>query len=113
MATVNTCRRYSRIIYSDEDPAFKTHLMLFCSSSQFIIAINAVFFFEILNQRKLEKKMGHEVSFVQGNHSYSAKNVLRDLRYQIQQLQGKLMRVVISEVFINPAHKYCFIVGTA
>ena len=40
-----------------------------------------------------------QVSFVQDNHSRSAKNVLRGLHYQIQQPQGKLVRVVSGEVF--------------
>jgi dTDP-4-dehydrorhamnose 3,5-epimerase len=36
---------------------------------------------------------------VQQNHSRSRKNVLRGLHYQIQQAQGKLVRVVAGEVF--------------
>jgi dTDP-4-dehydrorhamnose 3,5-epimerase len=36
---------------------------------------------------------------VQDNHSKSVKNVLRGLHYQIQQPQGKLVRVVAGEVF--------------
>jgi dTDP-4-dehydrorhamnose 3,5-epimerase len=42
---------------------------------------------------------GLDVSFVQDNHSRSAKNVLRGLHYQIRQAQGKLVRVVAGEVF--------------
>ncbi|MEM7502628.1 MAG: dTDP-4-dehydrorhamnose 3,5-epimerase [Pseudomonadota bacterium] len=38
-------------------------------------------------------------SFVQENHSRSAKNVLRGLHYQIQRPQGKLVRVVSGAVF--------------
>jgi len=37
--------------------------------------------------------------FVQDNHSKSAKNVLRGLHYQVEQPQGKLVRVVAGEVF--------------
>ncbi|MGL4879994.1 MAG: dTDP-4-dehydrorhamnose 3,5-epimerase, partial [Waterburya sp.] len=37
--------------------------------------------------------------FVQDNHSRSAKNVLRGLHYQIKQPQGKLVRVVLGEVY--------------
>lgn len=57
------------------------------------------FFFESYNQRQFEESIGKKVSFVQDNHSRSARNVLRGLHYQIQQPQGKLVRVVQGEVF--------------
>ncbi|MDY0302137.1 MAG: dTDP-4-dehydrorhamnose 3,5-epimerase [Trichlorobacter sp.] len=57
------------------------------------------FFFESFNQRDWQKATGLDVSFVQHNHSRSAKNVLRGLHYQIRQPQGKLVRVVAGEVF--------------
>jgi len=57
------------------------------------------FFFESFNQAKFEAAIGRHVTFVQDNHSRSAKNVLRGLHYQIQQPQGKLVRVVQGEVF--------------
>lgn len=57
------------------------------------------FFFESFNKRKLEEALGQEVGFVQENHSRSSKNVLRGLHYQIQQAQGKLVRVVSGTVF--------------
>lgn len=57
------------------------------------------FFFESFNQEKFEAAIGRPISFVQDNHSRSAKNVLRGLHYQIQQPQGKLVRVVQGEVF--------------
>ena len=57
------------------------------------------FFFESFNQAKFEAEIGRQVNFVQDNHSKSAKNVLRGLHYQIQQAQGKLVRVVEGEVF--------------
>ena len=57
------------------------------------------FFFESFNQSKFEQAIGRKVNFVQDNHSKSAKNVLRGLHYQIQQPQGKLVRVVQGEVF--------------
>jgi len=57
------------------------------------------FFFESFNQAKFEAAIGRQVHFVQDNHSKSAKNVLRGLHYQIQQPQGKLVRVVQGEVF--------------
>lgn len=57
------------------------------------------FFFESFNQAQFEEAIGKSVRFVQDNHSRSAKNVLRGLHYQIQQPQGKLVRVVQGEVF--------------
>jgi len=56
-------------------------------------------FFESFNQAKFEAAIGRQVTFVQDNHSRSFKNVLRGLHYQIQQPQGKLVRVVQGEVF--------------
>ncbi|HBA08550.1 MAG TPA: dTDP-4-dehydrorhamnose 3,5-epimerase [Methylotenera mobilis] len=57
------------------------------------------FFFESFNQRTFEQLTGVKTQFVQDNHSKSAANVLRGLHYQIQQPQGKLVRVVAGEVF--------------
>lgn len=57
------------------------------------------FFFESFNQAQFDKAIGKSVQFVQDNHSRSVKNVLRGLHYQIQQPQGKLVRVVQGEVF--------------
>lgn len=57
------------------------------------------FFFESFNHAQFEEVIGRSVNFVQDNHSRSAKNVLRGLHYQIQQPQGKLVRVVQGEVF--------------
>jgi len=42
---------------------------------------------------------GETIKFVQDNHSKSARGVLRGLHYQIQQSQGKLVRVISGEVF--------------
>ena len=52
------------------------------------------FLFESFNQRVFNEATGLDVSFVQDNHSRSAHGVLRGLHYQIQQPQGKLVRVV-------------------
>lgn len=57
------------------------------------------FFFESYNERAFLEQAGISESFVQDNHSRSAKNVLRGLHYQIQQPQGKLVRVVAGLVF--------------
>jgi len=56
------------------------------------------FFFESFNQAQFEEAVGRKVNFVQDNHSKSVKNVLRGLHYQIQQPQGKLVRVVQGAV---------------
>lgn len=57
------------------------------------------FFFESFNERVFAEHTGLELRFVQDNHSRSARNVLRGLHYQLQQPQGKLVRVVVGEVF--------------
>jgi dTDP-4-dehydrorhamnose 3,5-epimerase len=57
------------------------------------------FFYESFNQRQFNEAIGQTVTFVQDNHSRSVKNVLRGLHYQIKQPQGKLVRVVMGEVF--------------
>ncbi len=57
------------------------------------------FFFESFNQKLWQERTGLAKSFVQDNHSRSVKNVLRGLHYQIQQPQGKLVRVVRGAVF--------------
>lgn len=57
------------------------------------------FFFESYNEQALLDKAGIDYRFVQDNHSRSVRNVLRGLHYQIQQPQGKLVRVTAGEVF--------------
>lgn len=57
------------------------------------------FFFESYNRRVFQEATGFNVDFVQDNHSRSALGVLRGLHYQIQQPQGKLVRVVAGAVF--------------
>jgi len=57
------------------------------------------FFFESFNQKIFNELIGREVTFVQDNHSRSSKNVLRGLHYQIEQAQGKLVRVTQGAVF--------------
>jgi dTDP-4-dehydrorhamnose 3,5-epimerase len=57
------------------------------------------FFYESFNENLFTEKTGVKTNFVQDNHSRSARNVLRGLHYQIQQAQGKLVRVVVGEVF--------------
>lgn len=57
------------------------------------------FFYESFNEKRFQELTGVTANFVQDNHSKSAKNVLRGLHYQIQQAQGKLVRVVSGEVY--------------
>ena len=57
------------------------------------------FFFESFNRRQFSSLIGRDLDFVQDNHSRSEKNVLRGLHFQIQQAQGKLVRVIQGAVF--------------
>ena len=57
------------------------------------------FFLESYNRRTFRELCGIEATFVQDNHSRSARNVLRGLHYQLKQAQGKLVRVVAGEAF--------------
>ncbi len=58
------------------------------------------FFMESFNQKAFNEAVGHEVTFVQDNHSRSAKGVLRGLHYQRPpHAQGKLVRVTRGSVF--------------
>lgn len=57
------------------------------------------FFFESFNQKSFNEATGTDFDFVQDNHSRSRKGVLRGLHYQIQQPQGKLVRVARGAVF--------------
>jgi dTDP-4-dehydrorhamnose 3,5-epimerase len=57
------------------------------------------FFFESFNEKKFKEMTGVDTHFVQDNHSKSVKGVLRGLHYQLQQTQGKLVRVVAGAVF--------------
>lgn len=57
------------------------------------------FFFESFNARTFESATGVKAEFVQDNHSRSARGVLRGIHYQIEQAQGKLVRVTHGEVY--------------
>ena len=56
------------------------------------------FFLESWNQRAFSAA-GIRAGFVQDNHSRSSRNVLRGLHYQLQQVQGKLVRVIAGEIY--------------
>jgi dTDP-4-dehydrorhamnose 3,5-epimerase len=56
------------------------------------------FFLESYNQRTM-RELGINEQFVQDNFSFSVRNVLRGLHYQVKQAQGKLVRVIAGEIF--------------
>lgn len=56
------------------------------------------FFLESYNQKAFAEKAGITAPFVQDNHSRSTQNVLRGLHYQIEQAQGKLVRVIVGAI---------------
>ncbi len=56
------------------------------------------FFYESFNQRAFDAAVGRHYDFVQDNHSKSSRGVLRGLHYQLEQAQGKLVRVVQGRV---------------
>lgn len=57
------------------------------------------FLYESFNQRTFNEATGTSHAFVQDNHSRSVKGVLRGMHYQMQQAQGKLVRVVRGAVY--------------
>lgn len=57
------------------------------------------FFFESFNENIFLEVTGVSCAFVQDNHSRSSLGVLRGLHYQLQQAQGKLLRVVEGAIF--------------
>jgi dTDP-4-dehydrorhamnose 3,5-epimerase len=57
------------------------------------------FFLESYNRRTFKDATGLDVEFVQDNESFSVRNVLRGLHYQVRQAQGKLVQVMAGEIF--------------
>ena len=57
------------------------------------------YFFESWNARAFRDAIGIDVTFVQDNESRSQRGVLRGLHYQVEQAQGKLVRVSRGCVF--------------
>lgn len=58
------------------------------------------YFMESFNQQAFDAAVGYAVTFVQDNHSRSARGVLRGLHYQLPpHAQGKLVRVTSGRVF--------------
>jgi dTDP-4-dehydrorhamnose 3,5-epimerase len=64
-----------------------------------VFADNRGYFFESFNERDFFQATGLKSKFVQDNHSLSSKGVLRGLHYQLEQTQGKLVRVIRGSVF--------------
>lgn len=56
------------------------------------------FFYESFNAKAFKEATGLDRQFVQDNHSRSQKGVLRGLHYQLENTQGKLVRVTVGEV---------------
>jgi len=62
------------------------------------------YFYESHNIKDIRRIIGKDYNFVQDNHSFSNKNVLRGLHFQIQRPQGKLIRVIsgkVLDVFVD------------
>ena len=57
------------------------------------------FFLESYNRRSFKEATGIDAKFVQDNQSFSVRNVLRGLHYQIRQPQGKLVQVVVGDIY--------------
>lgn len=57
------------------------------------------FFMESFNQQAFEDATGCKRNFVQDNHSRSRQGVLRGIHYQLEQPQGKLVRVAQGSVW--------------
>lgn len=62
-----------------------------------VFADDRGFFLESYNE-KVFGEIGIPAKFVQDNHSFSKRGVLRGLHYQVEKPQGKLVRVVSGEV---------------
>lgn len=62
-----------------------------------VFADDRGFFLESYNERVFAE-LGIRERFVQDNHSYSIRNVLRGLGYQLPQPQGKLVQVISGEI---------------
>lgn len=60
---------------------------------------NRGFFLESFNQRVFHEVTQTDYTFVQDNHTLSKQGVLRGLHYQLQQTQGKLVRVIQGRIY--------------
>lgn len=78
---------------------FETNLQGVTLIEHQVFADNRGSFFESFNSAKFKDILANGEEFVQDNQSISKKHVLRGLHYQIQQAQGKLVRVVKGSIF--------------
>ena len=74
-----------------------THLEGLCLIEPKVFGDARGFFLESYNERELAE-LGIREHFVQDNHSYSSRDVIRGLHYQVRRPQGKLVRVVMGEI---------------
>jgi dTDP-4-dehydrorhamnose 3,5-epimerase len=56
-------------------------------------------FFESYNRRSFREATGVDAEFVQDNQSFSVRNVIRGLHYQIRQPQGKLVQALLGDIY--------------
>ena len=56
-------------------------------------------FLESYNRRTFREATGVDAEFVQDNQSFSVRNVLRGLHYQIRQPQGKLVQALLGDIY--------------
>lgn len=57
------------------------------------------FFLETYNRRTFKEATGVDANFVQDNLSFSVRNVIRGLHYQIRQPQAKLVQVLAGDIY--------------
>lgn len=57
------------------------------------------YFFESFNNKRFNKLIGRNINFVQDNHSFSYRGVLRGLHFQNPSPQAKLVRVLGGKVY--------------
>ena len=100
--------RVEPVVAQDFSPAFEltNHMNIIRTSIPDVLifepAVHADgrgFFMETYREEDFRRATGCTRPFVQDNHSRSVRNVLRGLHYQVRQPQGKLVRVVLGEVF--------------
>lgn len=96
-ATENTCNIFSKIKWHGHQ-VIETALPEIKIIEPKVFGDARGFFYESFNAREFDEQVAPGVTFVQDNHSRSAKGVLRGLHYQIRHAQGKLVRVVEGEV---------------
>ena len=90
--------RGSQEIIAEHDRSVKPRYPACCSITPRVFGDDRGFFLESWNARAFAAA-GLDLTFVQDNHSRSARGVLRGLHYQLANPQGKLVRVTAGAVF--------------